>query len=226
MIIRGNRDGLEGKAAWILAENIQYLLDTQRHVVLAVPGGGSVGGVFRHLVRENVDWERVHIFMVDERMVPPGHPDCNFSLVQENLREIISLATVHPFPFAFDQHGSGVEAYRSELERLGGSFDIVLVSSGEDGHIASLFPGFHQSADDGGDFQLVHNAPKPPLDRMTASPQLLLRSQIGLVLFFGREKRAALEDFLDSGLTVRDCPAKIIGLLPQHYVLTDQKACP
>ncbi len=221
MIIRGDRDSLEAKAAWILAESIQYLLDTQRHVVLAVQGEGDVGGVFRCLVRENVDWERVHIFMVDERMVPLAHPDCNFNLVQENLREIISLATLHPFSFAPEQYGGGIEAYRSELERLGGSFDIVLVSSGEDGHIAALFPGLHPSAEDSCDFLLVHDALTPPSVRMTASPRLLLRCQVGLILFFGRGKRAALEGFLDGARTVGDCPTKIIGLLPQHYVLTD-----
>ncbi len=227
MIIRGDRDNLEGKAAWILAENIQDLLTLQRHVVLAVPGGRSVGGVLRYLAKENVDWERVHIFMVDERLVPPGHPECNFTRIQEHLHEIISLVSVHPFFSNPEQEEKGVETYRRELAELGGRFDIVLVSSGEDGHIAALFPENHDPAAEVDDFLLVHDASsEPSAGRMTASPRLLLRSQVGVILFFGQEKRAALQDFFDDALTVRDCPAKIISLLSQHYILTDQDACP
>lgn len=225
MIIRGDRQGLEGKAAWILAENIQYLLTSQRHVVLALPGGRSVGGIFRHLARENVDWEKVHIFMVDERLVDRGHPDSNFTVVEQNLREIISLPSVHPFVFNPEKNDAGTEAYQQELAELGGRFDIVLVSCGEDGHIASLFPGDHDPDHDQDDFLLVRNAPKPPAARMTASARLLLRSQIGIGLLFGKEKSEALRRLFDETLTVRECPAKIIPLLPQHYILTDQEAC-
>lgn len=226
MIIRGDRDNLEGKAAWILAENIQYLLTLQRHVVLAVPGGRSVGGVLRYLAKENVDWERVHIFMVDERLVPLGHPECNFTRVKEHFCEIVPLVSLYPFLADPRQEEEGIEAYRRKLAELGGRFDIVLVSSGEDGHIASLFPEMHDPAAEVDNFLLVPAASKSSVGWMTASPRLLLRSQIGVILFFGREKRAALQDFFDDLLTARDCPAKIIGLLPQHYILTDQHACP
>lgn len=226
MIIRGDRQSLEGKTAWILAENIQDMLSRQRQAVLAVPGGRSVGGIFRLLARENVDWERVHIFMVDERLVPPGHPDSNFRVVEENLQEIIAFPSMHPFIFTPAQEKAGVEAYRRELADLGGRFDIVLVGCGEDGHIASIFPGRHEPEPDTEDFFLVRDAPKPPAARMTASIGLLLRAQVGVGLFFGAEKRDALCRLFDETVSVRDCPAKILRLLPQHYIITDQEGCP
>lgn len=226
MIIRGDRDGLEGKAAWILAENIQSLLASQGHVVLALPGGRSVDGVFRHLVRENIDWERVHIFMVDERLVPHGHPESNFTVVAEGLQEILFLTTAHPLVCSPGQEDAGIEAYRQELSDLGGRFDIVLLSCGEDGHIASLFPGCLESDVEQNDFLLVRNSPKPPPARITASARLLARSQVGIGLLFGEEKRRALQGLFDENITVQQCPAKIIRHLPQHYILTDQELCP
>ena len=226
MIIRGDRQSLEGKAAWILAENIQDTLTRQRQVVLAVPGGRSVGGVFRCLARENVDWERVHIFMVDERLVPQGHPDCNFRVVEENLQDIVAFSSIHPFTYTPDREQAGVEAYHRELADLGGRFDIVLVGCGEDGHIAAIFPGYHEPESDTEDFLLVRDAPKPPAGRMTASIRLLLRAQVGVGLFFGAEKRNALCRLFDEAIPVQDCPAKILRLLPQHYIITDQEGCP
>lgn len=223
MIIRGDRDNLEAKAAWILAENIQFLLTSQKHVVLAVPGGRSAGGVFQCLARENVDWERVHIFLLDERLFPPGHPGCNFTQVREQLREIAFPASFHPFPFNPGQAAKGLDIYRRELTALGGRFDIVLMSSGEDGHVAGLLPGLHDPVADVDDFLLVHDAHNAPAERMTASMRLLLRAQTGILLLFGREKKAALRYLVDTNLTLRDCPAKIVGLLPQHYILTDQQ---
>jgi 6-phosphogluconolactonase len=224
MIIRGNRAAMEKKAAWILAENLQNLLTGQRRVVLAVCGGRSVAGIFRHLAGENVDWEKVHIFMVDERLLPSGHPDSNFRLVGEHLGNVLSLATVHPFAYIPDREGQGAREYTRELGGLGGRFDIVLLSSGEDGHIASIFPGHSSVLDESDGYLPVLDAPKPPPARMSASIRLLRRSRVGLLVFFGRKKREALKTFLDDTVPLADCPARLVGLLPEHYILTDQEA--
>jgi 6-phosphogluconolactonase len=224
MIIKGERAALEKKAAWILAENLQYLLTEQRRVVLAVCGGRSVAGIFRRLAGENVDWEKVHIFLVDERLLPSGHPDSNFRLVSENLGKVLSFAAVHPFTCIPGREGLGIQEYSRDLENLGGRFDVVLLSSGEDGHIASIFPGHSSVRDEGDGFLPVYDAPKPPSARMSASISLLRRSRVGLLVFFGRKKREALKAFLDDTVKLADCPARVVGLLPEHYILTDQEA--
>lgn len=224
MIIRGDRADLEKKAAWILAENLQYLLTEQRRVVLALCGGRNIAGILRYFARESVDWERVHIFMVDERLVPPDHPDSNFRLIRDALGEIQSLATLHPFLFLPDHPDRGAREYSSELDLVGGRFDVVFLSSGEDGHVASIFPGHDGAAAEVDEFLTVLDAPKPPRQRMSASIRLLLRSRVGLVVFFGKEKKEALKRFIDDAVALADCPAKLVGLLPQHYILTDQGA--
>jgi 6-phosphogluconolactonase len=214
--------GLEKKAAWILAENLQYLLAEQRQVVLALCGGRNVTGILRYFARESIDWERVHIFMVDERLVPPDHPDSNFRLIRESLGEIQSLATLHPFLYLPEHQDRGAREYTRELDLLGGRFDVVFLSSGEDGHVGSIFPGHDGAAAEVDGFIPVYNAPKPPPERMSVSIRLLLRSRVGLIVFFGREKREALKRFIDDSVQLADCPAKLVGLLPQHYILTDQ----
>jgi hypothetical protein len=56
---------------------------------------------------------------------------------------------------------------------------------------------------------------------MSASKQLIRSSQLALLLFFGEEKRHAFDLYADEQVEVERCPAKIVGIIPQHYVLTD-----
>lgn len=221
MILRGTREQLDAKAAWILVETIQTLLEVKSEVIVAVPGGRSVFGVFRKLADHDVDWNRVHVFMVDERLLPVDHPESNFRLVAEALAPKVPATSLHPFVYDAAAPDDGVGAYGRELLHFGGSFDVVLVSSGEDGHIAAIFPN-HQTIDAGGKrFIRLEDSPKPPLRRMTATPELIAASQTGLLLFFGNGKRLALKNFLNPQLTISECPAKLIRQLPQHYILTD-----
>ena len=109
MILRGTRAQSDAKAAWILVEAIQTLLETKSKVIVAVPGGRSVCGIFQKLAEEDVDWHRVHLFMVDERLVPKDHPESNFRVVIESLGEIVPATSLHPFVYdaAADDYGVG-----------------------------------------------------------------------------------------------------------------------
>lgn len=221
MILRGTRAQLDARAAWILAETIQAFLETKSKVIVAVPGGRSVFGIFQKLAEHDVDWHRVHLFMVDERLVPIDHPESNFRLVVESLGETVPATSLHPFVYDAAAGDYGVGEYDRQLLELGGSFDVVLVSSGEDGHIAAIFPN-HQAKGFGGKrFVLLEDSPKPPLRRMSATPELIAASQVGILLFFGAGKGLALKNYFNPQLSVRECPAKIISTLPQHYLLTD-----
>ena len=101
---------------------------------------------------------------------------------------------------------------------------MLLTSSGEDGHIGALFPK-HQSVDSrNAYFVTMNDSPKPPSGRVSATKKVLQRAHVGLVLFFGAAKKEAYSNFINEVLSIRDCPAKIIRQLPEHYVLVDQEA--
>lgn len=221
MILRGTRAQLDARAALILVESLKTLLETRSTVVVAVPGGRSVLGIFQKLAKHDVDWLRVHLFMVDERLVPIEHPDSNFHLVHGSLGKRLPATSLHPFVYDDADEDSGLGEYERQLVQLGGRFDVVLASSGEDGHIASIFPGHQSTGTDKKRFFLLEDAPKPPPRRMSATPALIAASQVGLLLFFGAGKKKALQNFLNPQVSVSECPAKLISTLPQHYILTD-----
>ncbi len=221
MIIRGERGELEKKAASILAERLREISNEQGRVVFAVPGGRSVENVLRQLEQEPVDWQKVHFFMVDERLVPADHPDSNFRLIASSVDSFVHVDNLHPFPQTCTDSNAALTSYNRLLQSYGGHFDLVLLSSGEDGHIASLFPEHETVFSEAPLFLLTATAPKPPPARMSASMNLIRSSQAALLLFFGEEKQHAFDMYRDKRVGLHQCPAKIVGMIPHHHVLTD-----
>jgi len=99
-----------------------------------------------------VDWSRVELFWVDERTVPPDHPDSNFGAARggglarmEGLRD----GAVHRMRAEAPDLDAAAHAYQAEIATVFGipadapppPFDLVWLGMGHDGHTASLFPG-------------------------------------------------------------------------------------
>jgi 6-phosphogluconolactonase len=136
---------------------------------------------------------------------------------------VIPPENLHPFLFDDNKLDFGLDQYENEIKNFGGIFDIVLLSSGEDGHIGSLFPN-HPSISSESDYCiLVDNSPKPPKRRMSISKKFLLKSSIGVLLFVGNMKREAYLKFLKDNVDISDCPAKLVAQLPESYALTNIK---
>jgi len=98
---------------------------------------------------------------------------------------------------------------------------MVLLSSGEDGHVGALYPDHHSVKDDSEHYIVMHDSPKPPPRRMSMSRKLLLRSKVALLFFFGKGKKDALKLFKKEG-TYEECPARLVKKVKEAYVLTLQ----
>ena len=226
IISNEDQEEIYKKAAYLIASAIRDMLQNKDYAVFAVPGGRSVARIFSKLKRTNVPWKQVHIFMVDERLVPLESPDSNFKLANDYfIRELISEGklpegNVHPFHnTASADHGT--ESYAEELKKLGGAYDIVLLSSGEDGHIGALYPNHHSIRDDSEYYIWMSDSPKPPARRMSMSRKLLLRAKVAIVLFIGEAKREAYIRFHDKKIKFSSCPVKLVNDIKEAYAITD-----
>nr|VFJ74575.1 MAG: 6-phosphogluconolactonase [Candidatus Kentron sp. FW] len=223
-----NIERLNQKALAIFSRITTGILEHQEYLVLGICGGGSVTGIFS-LFREANDilWKRIHIFMVDERLVSIDHPDSNFDNARkifiENLAhsKVLPAENIHPFIMDESREDFGVEKYRGKFDSLGGKFDVVILGVGEDGHIAGLFPRHHSMENDQESFIVFDDSPKAPDNRMSASKNLILRSQAALVFFMGRSKQNAFDIFCDNETEAKRCPVKISKQLPEAFIFTD-----
>ncbi len=226
-ILRGDRAELDRRAAEVVAAAIDTRLSDAPHVVLGLVGGRSVGGIYGHLRGLPLPWEKLHLFLADERLVPVTSDESNFKLIDADLLSAARASgrmpsdQAHPFPFDASRPDAGLAAYDASLAVLGGRFDIAILSAGEDGHTASLFPDHPSVASDAESFVLVENSPKPPPRRISASRRLLERTGVGLMVFYGEEKRAALEKFSAPDTTTVHCPSRVVRAMGRGIVLTD-----
>ena len=219
-IYKESGDGLSKAAVDILTAAINNLLRRQNRVILAIPGGRSVGGIWKLLAEEKrVDWSRVHVFMADERIVPPTHEDSNYKLAYDNFLKKLPKENLHPFtPKETEDKGSS--SYYNELKKFGGKADILILSSGEDGHVGALYPNHHSVKDDAEGYIAMDDSPKPPPQRVTMTRKTVLTAKTALLLFIGEAKRDAYERF-KSGSRIIECPARLVKQIKDSYVLTD-----
>jgi len=222
--VEETRSRCEEIAAKTIADKINELAKT-KEVVLGIPGGTSVTGIFTELLKQQIEWKKVHIFMVDERCVSLNSLESNYrqayNLFIKQLIEDKKLPenNAHPFIYDPEQAPSSIKKYDATLEKFGRKFDVILVSSGADGHIAALFPKHNSVITENTTFFLMNNAPKLPAKRMSAPRRLLQKANYGVLVFFGDDKTQAFEKFNDPKISVTDCPAKIILTLPESTIL-------
>jgi 6-phosphogluconolactonase len=225
-----NRGLLDKEAADFFIYHTKKILQNKDIVLWAMPGGRSVSGIFKSLAeRDDIPWEKIHLFIIDERFVAASDIESNYRLLYENMvyglliKGKISNKNIHPFIFkpGESDHGSG--EYEKELKRFGDYFDIILLSSGEDCHIAGIYPNHHSVKNKYEYFFTMNDSPKPPKDRMSSSRSLLQKSRAAVLLFYGDSKKNAFVDFLDNSTNVIECPAKIIKKINNSLVLTDQE---
>ncbi|KAM5270486.1 GDH/6PGL endoplasmic bifunctional protein isoform 3-T5 [Hipposideros larvatus] len=166
---------------------------------LALSGGSSPIVLFQQLAMGHYGfpWAHTHLWLVDERCVPLWDPESNFQGLQTHLLQHIRVPhyNVHPMPVHLHQRlcaeeDQGTQAYAEEISALvtNGSFDLVLLGMGTDGHTASLFPQSPTGLD-GEQLVVLTKSPSRPHHRMSLSLPLINRARKVAVLVMGRLKR-------------------------------------
>ena len=134
------------RAAERIARIARNAVAERGRCALAFSGGTTPWRTFRALAGEDVPWDCVHLFQVDERDAPSGDPERNDLHLKEALIDRIAIpsANIHPMPVEEGDLAAGSRRYESILRRIAGTppvLDLVQLGLGEDGHTASLFPG-------------------------------------------------------------------------------------
>ena len=184
---------------------------------LGIPGGSAVAAL--RLAREVLApelWSSILLTWVDERVVPMSDSNSN----RGELLRAGPLGVGLELPLVLDGENAEAAAGRTaeRFERdFDGALDVALLGLGEDGHVASLFPG-HPVLASKGMFAAVNDSPKPPAQRVTLTMPVLARPGVErIIVAMGAGKRDALRRLIAGDLGI---PAALLGAVT---VVTDQQ---
>jgi 6-phosphogluconolactonase len=196
-----------------LAEAIQE----RDGATVAISGGSTPKLLFQYLAKAEFDWSRVHVFWVDERAVPPGDPQSNYTLAYDNWLGPVSYpaANIHrihaEFPVSEAAERYAVEI-RSHFRLQAGEFpefDVIQQGMGADAHTASLFPGEPLILDRTGIAAAVY-VEKLKAARMTLLPGVLARARQTLMLVTGADKAEAVRTAWSAAEAQLEAPVQLV----------------
>jgi 6-phosphogluconolactonase len=199
-----------------ILEWLQEAIEEKGLAALAISGGSSPRRMFENFARTDFDWQRVHLFWVDERAVPPTDAQSNFKFTQD--------AWLGPgnFPPAnihrVQTELAPVEAaarYVEDIQKFFGlapgelpCFDVIHRGMGPDAHTASLFPS-EPLIDNRADIAAAVWVEKFQQWRITLLPGVLMAARHSALLVTGADKAGALRSVLRGPFDPLHHPAQI-----------------
>jgi 6-phosphogluconolactonase len=151
--------------------------------------------------------EHMHFFWSDERCVSPDDPESNFRLANELLLRPLGISPSQIHRLEGEKPGEQSFARaEADLRKLvaftaAGQpiLSLVLLGMGEDGHVASLFPGEPEPAMASPRIFRCVTAVKPPPERITMGYAAIAAAKEAWVLASGSGKAEALRESLRPG---------------------------
>jgi len=200
------------RAADVVAEAAREAIASRGRFTFAVSGGETPWAMFRALAEEDVSWDHVGIWQVDERVAPDGDPDRNLT----SLLPVIPVeADLRPMPVTEPDLEAAADRYSASLPA---AFELVHLGMGDDGHTASLVAG--DPVLDVADRDVAVTGEYRGLRRMTVTYPVLDRAGLALWMITGRDKAPMVPRLLAGD---RSIPAGRVATAEQ-LVLVDAAA--
>ena len=223
---------LAERAEALILEAAREAISARGRFTIALTGGSSPVGAYERLAKvssEQAEWDKWVVFLGDDRFVPPDDERSNYGQARRTLLsrvpipddQVHAIATDAPTVVAAaTQYAETLaQVFRQPLNGPAPIFDLTLLGMGDDGHTASLFPGYPTLSVT--DLWVVSSPPgalPPPVDRVTFTFPVLNAARRVLFLVNGEKKAVPVRDILEGGAGVPERPAG--GVQPSPGALT------
>jgi 6-phosphogluconolactonase len=222
---------LARRAAQYFAEMASEAVAARGRARIAISGGSTPKAAFALLAdpaqswRSQMPWDQLDLYWVDERCVPPDHPDSNYRMTREAMLDHVPLpaAQIHRMEGELEPHAAA-DRYEAELRnsfRLEGaelpSFDLVALGMGPDGHTASIFPhtpALHEI----NRLVVANHVAQKDAWRITLTSPVINNSQSVFFLIGGTDKAQILNDVFTGPHDPERLPSQLI--MPASGILT------
>jgi 6-phosphogluconolactonase len=222
---------LARRAAQHFVELAEEAVAARGRVRIAVSGGSTPKATFALLADpaqpfvSRMPWQHLELFFVDERTVPPDHPESNYRMTREALLSRVGLRPeqIHRMQGELEPEVAAAQ-YEYDLRRsfrLEGAeaprFDIVSLGMGDDGHTASLFP-HTEAIHEMGRLVVANQVPQKDTWRITLTWPVINHAREVFFLIGGADKATPLHEVLQGPKDVERLPSQLIW--PASGILT------
>ena len=203
-------DTLSSLAAEQIVTTAQAAITDHANFYIALAGGRTPQRLYEMLAQaafaDRIDWRRTHVFFSDERCVPPDHDDSNYKPAAKTLLSRVPIPTGQIYRMRgelADAHQAAREYAELLRERLPSTpqgvpvLDLILLGLGQDGHIASLFPGTPILQERAKFTAAVHEE-KLDSRRISLTLPVIEAARHVLMLVAGEAKADIVRDMLDT----------------------------
>lgn len=230
--VEPNSAALAARAAQYFVEMIEESVEARGRARVAISGGSTPKAAFQLMGdphqpwRARMPWDRLELFWVDERCVPPDHEDSNFRMTREALLDHVPMRPEQIYRMegeldpeeAASRYESGLRnSFRLEGAQVP-TFDLIALGMGPDGHTASLFP--HTAALNEMMRLVVANYVPQQKDswRITLTWPVINHARSVFFLIGGLDKAGVLQEVLTGPRDPERLPSQLIR--PSSGILT------
>ena len=190
---------------------------------LAISGGSTPKTMLALLANPDerfvsaIPWSQVQLFWVDERCVPPDHPESNFGMTKRAMLDGVPLPAenIHRMEGELEPE-EGASRYEAEIRntfKLEGAetptFDLVLLGMGPDGHTASLFP-HTEALNEMARICVANHVPQKDAWRVTLTWPVINQGRQVAFLIEGAAKAEVLKSVFEGPYDPETYPSQLI----------------
>ncbi|MFA9500610.1 6-phosphogluconolactonase [Mannheimia sp. E30BD] len=195
-----------------IAQEFKTYSEQNRPVHISLSGGSTPKLLFKTLAQSpfntEIQWQNLHFWWGDDRMVHPTDPESNYGEVQKLLFDHIEI------PAENIHRIRGEENVEQELARFSQeltacvpdlAFDWIILGMGTDGHTASLFP--HQTDFDDQNVAVIAKHPETGQIRISKTASLIEKAKRITYLVTGSSKAEILKEIQTTPVEESPYPA-------------------
>ncbi len=216
-------DGVSRRTARYMVDGIVAAVAARGKARIAISGGNTPKHTFELLADQSapfykqIPWDKLELYWVDERCVPPDQPDSNYRMTREAMLDKVPLGKAQIFRIQGELNPEEAAArYEFEIRqsfRLEGAeipiFDMVALGMGPDGHTASLFPhteGLHEMMR----LAIANHVLQKDAWRVTLTWPVINRARDVFFLIEGADKVDALKQVFLGAYDPESFPSQLI----------------
>ena len=203
-------ENLALRSVEVFIADAQKAIKAKNTFYVAISGGHTPKRFFELLGEvpeaKALPWDRIHLFWVDERYVPPDSQWSNYKLAADTFLAKVTIPqeNIHRIPTEHSDFKIAACCYEETIREVFGleenqvpEFDLIVLGMGAEGHTGSLFPDSYAPFDKENLACVVYVLDEK-LNRITLTHPVLCAASHLAVLVAGEEKAAILREVLAS----------------------------